>query len=175
MTSLCCEVSLIDVLNLYFLCCRQYCTTMDYILSTLKCIVKILKHSTIQREQCIYFSVILVFFPVVRNEKGNKHQNITVTSALTHFHDSTHITLFLHYSDVIMSMMASQITGVSIVYSTVLSGADQRKHQSSTSLAVVRGMQHWFKYWLGAEQAASHYLNQWWKVYWTTRQIWGIW
>ena len=22
--------------------------------------------------------------------------------------------------------------------------------------------QHWFRYWLGAEQATSHYLNQWW-------------
>ena len=38
-----------------------------------------------------------------------------------------------------MSAMASQITGVSIVYSTVCSGADQRKHQSSASLAFVRG------------------------------------
>ena len=45
-----------------------------------------------------------------------------------------------HYSDVIISVMASQITGVSIVYSTVCSGADQRKHQSSKSLACVRGI-----------------------------------
>ena len=36
-----------------------------------------------------------------------------------------------------MSAMASQIFGVSIVYSTVCSGADQRKHQSSVSLAFV--------------------------------------
>ena len=52
------------------------------------------------------------------------------------------ITLFCrnHYSDVIMGAMASQITGVSIVYSTVCSGADQRKHQSSASLAFVRGI-----------------------------------
>ena len=48
-----------------------------------------------------------------------------------------------HYSDVIMSTMASQITGVSIVYSTVCSGADQRKHQSSASLAFVRGIHRW--------------------------------
>ena len=40
-----------------------------------------------------------------------------------------------HYSDVLMSAMASQITSVSIVYSTVCSGADQRKHQSSASVA----------------------------------------
>ena len=39
-----------------------------------------------------------------------------------------------------MSAMASQITGVSIVCTTVCSGADQRKHQSSGSLAFVRGI-----------------------------------
>ena len=43
-----------------------------------------------------------------------------------------------HNSDVIMSAIVSQITGVSIVYSTVCGGADQRRHQSSASLAFVR-------------------------------------
>ena len=43
-----------------------------------------------------------------------------------------YILRFLHYNDVIISVMASQITGDSIVCSTVCSGADQRKHQSST-------------------------------------------
>ena len=43
----------------------------------------------------------------------------------------------LHCSDVIMGTMASQITSLTIVYSTVYSGADQRKHQqSSASLAL---------------------------------------
>ena len=45
-----------------------------------------------------------------------------------------------HYDDVIMSTMASQITNLTIVYSSVYSGADQRKHQSSASLAFVRGI-----------------------------------
>ena len=45
-----------------------------------------------------------------------------------------------HYSDVIMGTMASQITSLTIVYLTVY--ADQRKHQSSTSLAFVHGI-HW--------------------------------
>ena len=49
----------------------------------------------------------------------------------------------LHYNDVIMSMMASQITGVFIVCSIVGSGADQRKYQSSASLAFVRGIHRW--------------------------------
>ena len=37
--------------------------------------------------------------------------------------------MLLHYNDVIMSAMASQITSLTIVYSTVYSDADQGKHQ----------------------------------------------
>ena len=43
-----------------------------------------------------------------------------------------------HYNDVIMGTIASQITSLTIVYSAVYSDADQRKHQSSASLAFVR-------------------------------------
>ena len=46
----------------------------------------------------------------------------------------------IHYNDVIMGAMASQITSLAIVYSTVYLGADQRKHQSSATLAFVRGI-----------------------------------
>ena len=46
-----------------------------------------------------------------------------------------------HSSDVIMSSMAPQITGVWMVYSTICS--DQRKHQSSVSLAFLRGIPRW--------------------------------
>ena len=42
-----------------------------------------------------------------------------------------------HYNDVIMGAIASQITSLTIVYSTVYSGADQRKYESSASLAFV--------------------------------------
>ena len=49
----------------------------------------------------------------------------------------------IHYNDVIMSAMASQITSLTIVYSIVYSGADQRKHQSSASLAFVCGIHRW--------------------------------
>ena len=49
--------------------------------------------------------------------------------------------LCVHYNDVIMGAMASQITSLTIVYSTVCSGADQRQHQSSvSSLTFVRGI-----------------------------------
>ena len=49
----------------------------------------------------------------------------------------------IHYNDVIMGTMASQITSLTIAYSTVYSGADQRKHQSSVSLPFVRGIHRW--------------------------------
>ena len=48
-----------------------------------------------------------------------------------------------HYSDVIMGTMVSQITSLTIVYSTIYSDSDQRKHQSSTSLAFVWGIHRW--------------------------------
>ena len=48
-----------------------------------------------------------------------------------------------HYNDVIMSAMVSQSTSLTIVYSSVYSGADQRKHQRSPSLAFVRGIHRW--------------------------------
>ena len=43
-----------------------------------------------------------------------------------------------HYSDVIMSPMASQITSLTVVYSTVYSGTDQRKHQTPRYWPFVR-------------------------------------
>ena len=45
-----------------------------------------------------------------------------------------------YYSDVTMGTTASWITSLIIIYSTVYSDADQRKHQSSASLAFVRGI-----------------------------------
>ena len=48
-----------------------------------------------------------------------------------------------HSSDVILSTMASQNGSLTIVYSIVYSCADQRKHQSSASLAFVRLIRRW--------------------------------
>ena len=53
---------------------------------------------------------------------------------------------YIHYTDVIMGAIASQkkiasqITRLTIVYSTVYSDSDQRKHHSSASLAFVWGI-----------------------------------
>ena len=48
-----------------------------------------------------------------------------------------------HCNYVIMGEMASQITRLTIVYSTIYSGVDHRKHQNSESLTFVRGI-HWW-------------------------------
>ena len=51
--------------------------------------------------------------------------------------------LSIHYSNAIMGAIASQITSHTIVCSTVYAGADQRKHQSSASLSLVRVTHPW--------------------------------
>ena len=72
------------------------------------------------------------------------HYSDVIMSQYTMIHNQTtsHTTQQrqIHYSDVIMNTMASQTTGVSNICSAVSSGADQRKYQSSASLAFVRGI-----------------------------------
>ena len=61
---------------------------------------------------------------------------------ITHPHDGTH-GVISYYNDIIMGVMASQITSLTIVDSTVYSDTDQRKHQSSMSLMFVGGIHRW--------------------------------
>ena len=54
-----------------------------------------------------------------------------------------------YYNDAFMSTMTSHITGVSIVYSAVCSGADQRKQQSSVLVALcVENAAIWWRHCL---------------------------
>ena len=69
---------------------------------------------------------------LVKNEKWAWH--------LSHNRNEKHKS---HYNDAIRSAMASQITSLAIIYSTVCSAVYQRKHQRSASLAFVRGI-HWW-------------------------------
>ena len=48
-----------------------------------------------------------------------------------------------HYCDVILGAVASPVTSLTTVYSSVHSGVDQRKHQSSAPLAFVWGIHRW--------------------------------
>ena len=62
------------------------------------------------------------------------------TGQVLNMKDSTQLTLFVQRHYIIMSVMVSQITNDSIVCSTIFSGTDQRKPQSSASLALVKGI-----------------------------------
>ena len=64
---------------------------------------------------------------------------IAQTSAVISLNIQSKQVLVVHYGDVIMGAIASQINSLAIVYSTVYSDAHQRKHQSSASLAFVWG------------------------------------
>ena len=71
----------------------------------------------------------------------NRHfQDDSVVIDGNYFNTTFRYVFYHHYTDVIMGAIASQITSLTIVYSIVYSGADQRKHQSSASLAFVRGI-----------------------------------
>ena len=92
----------------------------------------------------LYIHEYIFFNPIVSNEGWYRdRQCVTIGSSnridLVPNRSQTGASI-IHYDDVIMGAMASQITSLTIVYSTIYSGADQRKHQSSASLAFVRGI-----------------------------------
>ena len=62
-----------------------------------------------------------------------------------------------------MNAMASQITSVSAVYSTVCSGTDQKKNQSFTSLAFVRGIHRWPVYSITQRDNNAENVYSWWR------------
>ena len=69
-----------------------------------------------------------------RNRNGRKSQTPWPPQETYSYEKSCR----LHCNYVIMNAMASQITSFTIVYPSVYLGTDQRKHQSSASLAFVR-------------------------------------
>ena len=109
--------------------------------------------NALRRFLCNYVFIIMWWvcraacrIPCRRIVMGGTVSSWSVTSKVE-VHHIHHILgqlwLPLHYSDVIISTMVSQFTSLMIVYSTVYSGTDQRKHQSSTSLTFVRGIHRW--------------------------------
>ena len=63
-----------------------------------------------------------------------------------------------HYDDVIMSTIASQITSLTIVYSTVYSDADQRKHQSAQRASNAENVSIWWRH--HADSVPNHTQKQ---------------
>ena len=68
----------------------------------------------------------------------------------------------VHYIDIIMTTMASQITSLTVVYSTVYSDPDQRKHQNSASLAFVWGI-HRDRWIPRTKGSYTEYVSIWWR------------
>ena len=67
-----------------------------------------------------------------------------------------------HYTDVIMTTITSQITSLTVVYSTIYSDADQREHQSSASLSFVWGIHQ--DRWIPAQRASyAENVSIWWR------------
>ena len=73
------------------------------------------------------------------------------------------VMLVLHYNDVITSAMASQSTCLTIVYWTIYSGTDQRRHQSSASLAFVRGIHRWPVKFPSQRASNAENVSIWWR------------
>ena len=128
------ESLLIFIINLNFR--KHFCrisTKTKFYFNEMLCLVSAkywLFHSGI---------VVLFIYLIQRTYIRLLFQAVSILKEDTsHFFDVCMI--HIHYDDVIMGAMASQITSLMTVYSTVYSDADQRKHQSSASLAFVRGI-----------------------------------
>ena len=80
-----------------------------------------------------------LFLPHVTTFRNNNDKIVDSRACFLWIHGSSRS----HDSDVIMGAMASQTTSLTIVYSTVCSGAHQRKYQSSAPQAFVRGIHRW--------------------------------
>ena len=133
--------ALADVLHLCFtdISAAIWYYTPDSLIHYINC-VQIIMHVV-----DISFTIILYWYLCfLINATFARNNNETQSSQLSPDFWASRIKQFpSNYSDVIMSAMASQIAGVSIIYSTVCSGADQIKHQSFASLGFLRGIHRW--------------------------------
>ena len=101
------------------------------------------------------------------------HCNVTTLTPLLVFPLRPYSTY--HYNDVIMDAMASQITSISSVYSTICTSIDQRKHQSPASLACVRGI-HWTDGEFPSQRSSkAENVSIWWRHHGSSSSWWGGW
>ena len=85
-----------------------------------------------------YIYIYIYIYIHIYMPQSNFSLAIMIMKASQVSHASNH-----HCSDVIIGAIATQITSLTVVYSTVYSSVDQRKHQSSVSLAFVWGIHQW--------------------------------
>ena len=105
---------------------------------------RLVTSSIATRRQALFYASVCLFDPPPSGNSPRRRRNRMPYSFCCPIldpgrlvgHERSTNGLQQHCGDVIMCAMASQITSVSNVYSTVCSGADQRKHQRA--LAFVR-------------------------------------
>ena len=83
------------------------------------------EQENVKETPCLLGSVFIELYDIITRSRENTNSR------------------YMQYNDVMMSAMASQITSVSTVCSIVGTGPDQTKHQSSATLAFVRGIHRW--------------------------------
>ena len=107
---------------------------------TLECIAKYFENKTLVHVMAYCHYLNDVDLDLCRHIMSPGHNEL-INLWFVAFYWQDHMdTIPTHYNDVIMDTIASQITSLAIVYSTGYSDADQRKHQSSVSLAFVWGI-----------------------------------
>ena len=103
--------------------------------------VFVLQLCTGPRYKIIFHSFLWGVLLILPQIRLNRHYGLVVNDCLECSYINTLVWTWMdHYNDVIMTTIASQITSLTVVYSTHYSDANQRKHQSSASLAFVRGI-----------------------------------
>ena len=83
---------------------------------------------------------VSLFVHILERQISQSWLSNTINTMLYHICHRPWDNLAIHYNEVIMIAMVSQITSRTAVYSIVYSDADQRKHQSSASLSFVLGI-----------------------------------
>ena len=90
------------------------------------------------------------------------------TTNIKHLHSnvqSTHLWELTHWGPDKLAAV-SQTTVSNALYWMKMYEFRLRFHWHLFLRVQLRIFQHWFRSWLGADQATSHDLNQWWLVYW---------
>ena len=93
-------------------------------------------------ECCIFYSYFITFTQNFTHYfEGSCHEQLYeyISSSYSLIYQD----VIVHYSDVIMDTLGSQLTSLTIVYSTMYSGTDQRKQQSSVALTFAWGIHRW--------------------------------
>ena len=122
-------------------CDNQYCTFKGISAHKNICSIKLVSSNIVLWLLTTYIPGNVHMVCLLRS--GSLHDCFTCNGTFLHLHQcewsNPEDLGQIHYSDVIMDAVASQITSLTIV----CSGTDERKHQSSTSLAFVLGIHRW--------------------------------